>query len=596
MIVKIAWWKHMDEVVSRIIMERNVPATMRDGTVLRADVYRPAKDRKFPVLLGRTPYNKSHLPSAALGLDPLTAAHAGYVVIIQDTRARFESDGGRFYMYRDEFNDGYDSVEWAASLAYSDGNVGMVGVSYHGMTQFQAAVMRPPHLKAIFPITWGTDVFLYRGGAFEMGLLYYWALSVIGPNAVARAMQEYPELHKDFVQLIDTIDHIGDGAYLSLPLIEDAWPELANNFAPFVSDILNHPSYDEYHQNIGVKRKADQVNVPCFCVAGWHDAILGHNLEHFQNIKANGGSEVARKKSRIIISPWAHGAFLHCVGEINYGLASSGYFLDLKRDLTSLQLEWFDYWLKGKENGITDEAPVKIFVMGENKWRDEQEWPLARTQYTQYYFRSKGNANTKRGDGFLSTKPPGDEAPDRFVYDPRDPVPTLGGNILLPMNYTKGPVDQQFLEEREDILIYRTQPLEKDVEVTGPITVRLYAASSARDTDFTAKLIDVYPDGKTYNLADGIIRARYRNGSETQALIQPEEIYEYNIDLWATSNLFKAGHRIGVEISSSNFPRFDRNTNTGKLGRDSSDMAVAKQTVYHDGRYPSHIVLPVIPR
>lgn len=586
----------MDQEVSRIIMERSVPAAMRDDTVLRADVYRPAKDGKFPVLLERIPYNKTFLPSAALSLNPLSAAHAGYVVIIQDVRARFESDGHKFYMYRDEFNDGYDTVEWAASLPYSDGNVGMFGVSYAGMTQFQAAVMHPPHLKAIFPVTWATDVFLYRGGAFELGKALYWTLVHIGPNAVSRAMKDNPDFLREFSQLVYHIDHIENSAYLQLPLNEAVWFNLGYGYAPFISDILEHDIYDAFHRNLSIRVKGDMVGVPCFCVAGWHDALLGPDLEHFQSIKQNGNKEAVRNKSRIMIGPWAHGAFLPYVGEKNFGLSCSGLFLELKRDFTSLQLQWFDYWLKGVKNGIIDEPPVKIFVMGENRWRDEKEWPLARTQYTPYYLHSQGNANTRSGDGFLSTTSPGGEEPDRFIYDPRNPVPTLGGNILMPMNYPKGPVNQQFLEEREDILIYRTRALEKDIEVTGPIIVKLYAASSARDTDFTAKLIDIYPDGKSYNVADGIIRARYRDGFDNKSFIQPEKVYEYKIDLWATSNLFKAGHRIGVEISSSNFPRFDRNTNTGKLGRDSNTLAVARQTVFHDECYPSHIVLPVIPR
>ena len=268
----------------------------------------------------------------------------------------------------------------------------------------------------------------------------------------------------------------------------------------------------------------------------------------------------------------------------------------LKRGLTPLHLQWYDYWLKGIENGITDEAPVKIFIMGKNQWRDEQEWPLARTEYTSYYFHSGGKANTRQGDGHLSTVMPAGEEPDRFTYDPHNPVPTRGGNILMTANRIRGPVDQTVLENRDDILVYTTEPLEKEVEVTGPVKVRLFAASSATDTDFTAKLVDVFPDGRIYNLADGIIRARYRNAHEYPSLIKPDEVYEYEIDLWATSNLFFAGHRIGVEISSSNFPRFDRNPNTGQLGRDSNEFVAARQIVFHTDQYPSHMVLPVIPR
>ncbi|MBC8420650.1 MAG: CocE/NonD family hydrolase [Desulfobacterales bacterium] len=586
----------MSETVSEIIMERNVPATMRDGTVLRADVYRPVKKGKYPVLLQRTPYNKEFLPYVTMVLDPLTAAHAGYVVVIQDVRGRFASDGGPYYMYRDEFRDGYDSVEWAATLPYSDDNVGMFGLSYMGMTQFQAALLHPPHLKTIFPVTWGTDVFLYRGGAFELGLAFYWALGAIGPDAILKAKKDQPDMIEEFLRLVHYIDNLDDLVYSSIPLKEAPWFDLGGGFARFMKDILDHDRYDEFHQDISVRFKGDQLKVPAFCVAGWNDALLGQNLEHFRGIKNTGGSDLARDETRLMIGPWAHAGFLPYVGELDYGLSTSSLLLELKRGLTTLHLQWFDYWLKGIENGITDEAPVKIFIMGKNQWRDEQEWPLARTEYTNYYFHSGGKANARHGDGHLSTVMPVGEEPDRFTYDPHNPVPTRGGNILMAANHIRGPVDQTTLENRDDILVYTTEPLEKEVEVTGPVKVRLFAASSATDTDFTAKLVDVFPDGRIYNLLDGIIRARYRNGYEDLSLIKPEEVYEYEIDLWATSNLFFAGHRIGVEISSSNFPRFDRNPNTGELGRDSSELVAARQTVFHNDQYPSHIILPVIPR
>ena len=501
-------------------MERNVPATMRDGTVLRADVYRPAKDGKFPVLLERIPYSKAFLPFATLSLDPLTAAHAGYVVIVQDVRGRFESEGDPFYIYKNEYEDGYDSVEWAASLPYSDGNVGMFGVSYMGMTQFQAAIMQPPHLKAIFPVTWGTDAYMHRGGAFELGLIGAWTLGSIGPDAVLKAKKGQPDLLQDFLGLIHTADHIEETVYKYLPLKDAPWQQLGNGFAPFYRDILEHDSYDDFHRDISARVKPDKVKVPAFCIAGWYDLLLGPNLDHFQRIQSDGGSETAREKTRLMIGPWAHASFSSAVGELNFGTAASGLLLELKRDLTTLQLQWFDYWLKGIENGITEEAPVKIFVMGENKWRDEQEWPLARTQYTPYYLHSEGKANTRFGNGWLSAEPPVDETPDHFVFDPHHPVPTHGGAMLLPMHYIRGPVDQSLLEQREDVLVYTSEQLEKDIEVTGPVSVKLYAVSSAPDTDFTAKLVDVHPDGRAFNIADGIIRARYRKGDTTPSLIQ----------------------------------------------------------------------------
>jgi uncharacterized protein len=575
--------------MSKIIHEKNVPAVMRDGTTLCADVYRPDGEGKYPVLLQRTPYNKAYLPLTTMVLDPIATAHQGYIVIIQDVRGRFESEGDPFYIYKNEFNDGYDSVEWAASLPYSDGNVGMYGLSYKGMTQFQAAIMHPPHLKAIFPITWGTDVFMYRGGALELGLMISWSLATIGPNAVVRAKQGKEDFISEFMTLIHSIDHIEEAAFNQLPIQDSDWLKLGDGYASFVHDILNHDTRDEYHQEISVKEKSEKIDVPIFGIAGWYDLLLGQDLEHYERLKE-------KKNTKLMIGPWVHASFAPTVGDLNFGLSASSLLLEMKTDLTSLQIKWFDYWLKGINNGIAEEAPVKIFVMGENKWRNENEWPLKRTVYTPYYFNSNGKANTKDGDGTISIRLPHEEISDSYVFDPSNPVPTVGGNHLLPMNYPRGPVDQQSIEAREDVLVYTSALLEEDIEVTGPVKVFLYASSSATDTDFTAKLIDVHPNEKAFNIVDGIIRAKYRDKDNPPSLIKPSEVYCYEIDLLATSNLFKKGHRIRVEISSSNFPRFDRNTNTGESGKDSKELISATQRVFHSERYPSHIVLPVIPR
>lgn len=580
----------MGKAESTVIIEKGVAATMRDGTVLKSDIYRPGTAGKHPVLMQRILYNKEHIPLATLTLDPIKAAHAGYVVVIQDVRGRFQSEGDRLYIYRDEFDDGYDSVQWAASLPYSNGSVGMFGASYMGMTQWQAAVMRPPALKALFPVTWGTGSYFYRDGAFKMGEAFTWCLKSIGPEAVLR------DSPGDFAGLVNTIDNMESAAFEPTPLKEASWHKLGGGFVPFLKDILEHDTYDHYHQALDVKNKCSRVQVPSFCVAGWYDSLLGTNLDHFSRLKKEAATDTARRHTRLLVGPWAHSSFLNSVGELNFGLASSGFLLDLKTDLTDLQLRWFDYWLKGVDTGITEEAPVRIFVMGENRWRDEQEWPLARTQYTAYYFHSSGRANSCYGDGCLSGKYPGNEAADYFINDPRHPMPTRGGNIMLPMYYPRGPVDQSPVEKRHDVLVYTLDPLPQNLEITGPVKVILYAASSAPDTDFTAKLVDLHPGGQAYNIADGIIRARYREGvSASPSLIKPGAVYQYEIDLWSTSNVFKAGHRLRVEISSSNYPRYDRNPNTGQLARDSSEKVPALQTILHNAAYPSHILLPVIP-
>ena len=582
----------MADTVSDVIVEHNVPASMRDGTVLRADVYRPAGEKKCPVLLQRTPYNKSFLPWATLTLDPLRAARAGYAVIIQDVRGRWESEGARFCPYRDEFTDGYDTVEWAASLPYSTGSVGMYGYSYHGMTQWQAASTQPPHLKAIFPFSAAMDFFAHRGGALDLAIVIGWILLPAGPNAIAR---EKPG-NEEFMALVHAIDHIED-AFRALPMEDIPAFKLGGGFAPYFYDVLRHDTYDDFHKSLSMVDRHKRVQVPALIFAGWYDTLLDCDLQHFARTRREAESPLARDNSHLVVGPWTHLGILDSVGQLNFGLAASTSFLEIKGDLTFHGLRWFDYWLKGIQNGIDEEPTVKLFVMGDNVWRHENEWPLARTQYTPFYFHSAGKANSLRGDGVLSPVPPAGEPEDHFIYDPHNPVPTRGGNHILPIYYPRGPASQLDVEERHDVLVYTSDVLPDDIEVTGPVIAKLYAATSATDTDFTAKLVDVYPDGRAYNIVDGIIRARYRNGSEIPpTLIQPNTVVEYTVDLSSTSNVFKKGHRMRVEVSSSNFPRFDRNPNTGELSYKARRVATALQTVFHDTQRPSHIVLPVIPR
>jgi len=586
----------MKEEAPRVIVEYNVPATMRDGTVLRADVYRPAAEGKYPVLLQRTPYSKAFFPWVVFTLDVIRAARTGYAVIVQDVRGRWESGGKEFTPYRNEFTDGYDTVEWAASLPYSDGNVGMFGYSYYAGTQWQAAVMRPPHLKAIAPFAGAMDFYLHRGGALELGILVGWVLLLAGPNAITRAKGGAPEFPREFMELVSSIDHMEE-VFRTLPLKDIPALKLGNGFAPYFFDILKHDTYDEYHQQASVLGRHKDVQVPAYIFAGWHDLLLDADLKHFSAMRKEAESSFARENTRLVVGPWTHLGVADSVGQLHFGLAASTLALELKGDLTARNLSWFNYWLKGAQNSIPEEPPVKIFIMGENVWRSEKEWPLARAQYTPYFFRGGGKANSVHGDGKLSFEAPGEEPPDHFVYDPANPVRTCGGNHILPMYYPRGPANQMEAEERLDVLVYSGEVLTCDLEVTGPVLVKLYAASSAPDTDFTAKLVDVHPDGRAFNVADGILRARYRKGNmETPTLIEPQTVIEYTIDLLSTSQVFKKGHRIRMEISSSNFPRWDRNPNTGELSYEAKRLATALQTVFHDCRYPSHALLPVIPR
>ncbi len=579
----------------RLVIDRDVPIDMRDGTVLRADVYRPESDDKLPVLLQRTPYDKNNPRITAMLLNPIRAASAGYAVVVQDVRGRFASDG-EFYTFRDEPHDGYDTIAWAASQPWSTGKVGTFGLSYVGATQWLAAITTPPALAAMVPVVTASDYhegWTYQGGAFELGFNASWTLSNLALATLvkrAKAGEAFPPgLQQQYMGLIDNMCQAFETLPLqNLPLLKD------HNLAAYYYDWLQHPSNDAYWQSWCIEAHHNKVAVPALNVGGWYDIFLGGTIRNYLGMQRHGMTAEARQHQRLLIGPWKHGVPLSSVsGDLAFGIMGEAFAIDFE----GVQLRWYDHWLKGLDNGVRHDAPVRLFVMGDNVWRDEQEWPLARTRYQRYYLHSRGKANSLRGDGALSPESPGLEPPDRFLYDPRHPVPTRGGALCcwagaLP----QGAYDQSLVESREDVLVYTTPPLAVDVEVTGPIVVTLYAASSAMDTDFTAKLVDVHPSGFAQNLTDGIIRARYRQSTAHPEPIAPGTVYAYTIDLWATSNVFKAGHCIRLEVSSSNFPRFDRNPNTGgELGTE-TELLPAIQTIYHDGSHPSHVTLPIIPR
>ena len=577
---------------SSLIIDKDVPVPMRDGTVLRADVYRPATAGKYPVILQRTPYNKGLLAGVILMLDVVRTASEGYAVVIQDTRGRYASEG-EFYTFRDDVMDGYDSVEWCAAQAWSDGQVGMYGASYVGATQWLAAISAPPHLKAIFPLITAShyhEGWTYQGGAFALGFNASWTLARLAPDTYMRLTQTQPEIAEKLGALIGHIDQLRQ-LFQHLPLKD--FPLLAEA-APYFYDWLAHPADDDYWARWNIEAHHGSVDVPACNVGGWYDIFLGGTIRNYMGMRERGGTPEARQGQKLVIGPWYHTLPLgNVVGDVDYGFGSHSF----AADLDGLHIKWFDYWLKGKHNGILDEPPVRLFTMGENTWRTENEWPLARTQYTTYYCHSNGQANSLGGDGLLGPDAPGSEPADVYVSDPRDPVPTRGGAVTgWPAAMPGGAFDQRQIEERADVLVYTSPVLEHDLEVTGPLSVTLYAATSAVDADFTAKLVDVAPDGYARNLTDGIMRGRYRESKAQAKLLTPGEVYAYTIDLWATSNVFKAGHRIRLEIASSNFPRFDRNPQTGQGAAEASRLEPALQRVFHDAMRPSHIVLPIIPR
>ena len=584
----------------QITVDYDMPAKMRDGVTLRANVYRPATEGQWPVLLTRLPYGKD-LPIGSSMMDPAQVARRGYVVIVQDTRGRWTSEGA-WMPFVNEAEDGVDTIAWAAQLPYSNGQIGTYGGSYFGFTQWSAAVHQPPALKAMIPLQTWNDPFngvTWRGGALELGTAGNWQLSM-GMDVLARRHRGNPQAFgQALYQLVHEIDTLASNGYTSLPLSEFA-PLKHQEIAPSFFESFKHPLERDHwiakaQHIIGHHH---EVTVPTLNIGGWYDIFLQDTITNFKIMREEGSTPEARQ-SKLLVGPWTHGGMVNPIGELNFGFVSGAALIDLKIDFVSLQLRWFDHWLKGSDTGMLSEAPIKLFVMGANVWRDEHEWPLARAVETRYYLHSDGHANGLRGDGSLTINIPGnvESNTDQYIYDPANPVPTRGGALLLTPEYRPGPFDQRPVEEREDMLVYSSDVLTNDVEVTGPISVHLWAVSSAPDTDFVARLVDVHPDGYAQNLTDGIIRARYRNFAhgEKASLVEPGQAYKYEIDLWSTSNLFKAGHRIRLDITSSSFPRWDRNPNTGHAFGADAELAVAHQTILHDSEHPSYVVLPIVP-
>jgi putative CocE/NonD family hydrolase len=548
------------------------------------------------VLLTRLPYGKD-LPLGSSALDPVQAARRGYVVIVQDTRGRATSEGEWLPMFNEAL-DGVDTIEWASLLPYSNGTVGMYGISYFGFTQWAAAIQRPPALRAMVPLqTWSSslDGSTFRGGALELGLTSSWQMSMGLDEVIRRHRGDPQSLGRAIYMLVKEIDALGPQGYRSLPL-KDFGPLKRTNVGQNFFSVIEQPMNRSFYEPIIIEGKYEQVTAPSYNAGGWYDIFLQGTLTNFKRVREQGATPEARQ-SKLLIGPWSHGQLNALVGESNFGFASTAAFIDMKFDVLSLQLRWFDHFLKGIDTGLLKEPPIKLFVMGANIWRDEHEWPLARAKATRYYLHSDGSANTLNGDGLLSPLEPQEERPDHYDYDPANPVITRGGALLLTPEYPAGPFDQRPTEGRADVLTYTTPPLEQDIEVTGPILVHLWAVSSVPDTDFVARLVDVYPDGYAQNLTDGIIRARYRHFAhgESPSLIEPGRAYEYEIDLWATSNVFKKGHAIRLDVTSSNFPRWDRNPNTGHDFGADAELVVAHQTILHDAEHPSHVVLPIVP-
>ena len=564
-----------------IAIERSVAMKTRDGVTLNADIYRPAGDGTFPVLLQRTPYNKDNGANFAR-----KAVARGFMVVIQDVRGRYTSEG-EWYTFKHETDDGYDTIEWAAALPHSNGKVGMFGGSYVGATQMLAAIGHPPHLAGICPVVTASNYhenWTYQGGAFEQWFDESWTTG-LAQDTLNRTVR-------------DASDAVLGERVLPLqqyPLFNLHLDPAASTakLAPYFLDWLAHPTYDGYWRQWSIEENFANIQVPALTIAAWYDIFQGGSLRNYVGLRDHAGNPAARTSQHLLVTIGGHAGNGEKIGDVDFGTAAAEY------DEDALTLDWYDYLFNGKQNQFATDKPVRIFVMAKNEWRDEPAWPLVRATETRYLLHSTGSANSSSGDGLLFTSATrlAADKPDTFTYDPASPVPTTGGPLCCdPQHLAPGPRDQKDVESRPDVLVYSTPPLDQDLEVTGPISLDLFAKSSAVDTDFTAKLVDVWPNGFAQNLTEGILRASFRDSTTGDPKpITPGQVYEYKIDLWSTSNVFLKGHRIRLEVSSSNFPRFDRNLNTGRRAADSATFVKAINTILHDSDHPSALILPVVP-
>ena len=507
---------------------------------------------------------------------------------------------------RQEAKDGYDAVEWAAAQPWSNGKVGMIGGSYVGLTQWQAAVEQPPHLVvAIAPHYSSSDYhhgWTYQGGALDLWFALSWTSQVLAPDTLRRRL-EAAGMPSDQVkeEVGDFVTH-GHDALLDdwlwqAPLTDFAGFRRNGNLAPYFDEWVSRPSYDNYWATLDVETKYPRIQVPALVTGGWYDIFQEGTIRNFLGMRSTGGSEAARSRTKLIIRALCHACPADTTaGEIDFGP-------DNALDLNATWARWFDFWLKGIDNGIQNEPPVRLFVMvppdngtvGSGFWITSDQFP-PNSDEIRFYLRSDGHANSAAGDDTLTPDGPGG-LPDEYVYDPGNPVPTVGGNMCCTNGLlASGAFDQREVEQRDDVLVYTTAPLEQDLTVIGPVRLELWVTSSAPDTDLTAKLVDVHLDGYAHNVSEGIIRARYRNSNEEPSWITPGAMHDYTIDLGYTATVFRRGHRIRLEVSSSNCPHFDRNPNTAHPVGRSPALQRATQQVLHDLPHPSQLVLHVAPQ
>ncbi|MDY0098935.1 MAG: CocE/NonD family hydrolase [Bacteroidales bacterium] len=559
-----------------IRIERHKAVPMSDGVILYADIYRPAASGRYPTIVTRTPYG---VQRDGVHEMMVKFARHGYAVVVQDVRGRYESEG-KWEPFRDEAKDGYETIEWAAQQSFSNGRVATQGGSYLGHNQWAVATSNPPHLVAAFPSLASTNIYanwLTMGGAFRLSFNYGWGV-VRMPDRIMLPQYWHTEKY-----MPENLKY--DNVLMHLPLND---MDLAFEGSPVrhYRDWLEHESYDKYWKSISDEERFNKVAVPVYTLGGWFDIFLMGTINGYVGVKNHGATPEAKAGTKMIIGPWGHGP-TQSFGGIDF--TPSAYI-----DMFDLQLRFYDYHLKGIKNGLDFEKPIQLFYMGINKWRSESDWPVPGTEYRELYITGKGSANSVRGNGELSFVKPANSGKDIYRYDPLNPVPTTGGNNCCGTPTIAGPADQRPLERREDMLVYTSDYLTEPVTIAGPVRMKLFASTDGRDTDWMIKLTDVSPDGYSMPVAEGILRARFREGLDKMKLLTPNQVYSYDIELTSTANVFLPGHRIRIDITSSNFPQFDRNPNTGEPLGTSSVTRVATQTVYHGGQNATCIILPLV--
>ncbi len=509
----------------------------------------------------------AHLTARRGKGEALYFAPHGYAVVIEDARGRYDSDGV-WYAFKHEPDDGQDTIAWAARQAWSNGKVVTIGDSYNAMVQWLAATRSNPALAGMITGFGPSDLYrttLYPGGAFKLGMMS-WALQT-GRHTLLGA--------NDLLDWTELLRH--------LPVSDDL--EHEGFHQPFYDDWIAHPSYDEYWKKIGWVGVPPNLNVPVFIYGGWYDLFQKGAMEDFLGIERSAGT-AARDAERLVWGPWGHGQYGPVIGDMDFGK-------QIVVDLRSREVRWLDHYIRGVANGAENDARVDLFVLGRNTWRQSADWPPPAVQPVHYFLKGNGHANTLNGDGTLVENSPQQESEDHFTYEPADPVPTHGGGYSPSRKGEWGVRDQRPVEQRSDVLVYTSAPFSRDMEAAGSVVVHLFASSDARDTDWTAKVLDVAPDGYAMNLTDAILRARYRQSFEHPERLTPGQVYEFVINVGYTDDIFSKGHRLRLEISSSNFPAYDRNTNTGNQPERDSQFKVAHQTICHGPQHASYLELPM---